>query len=407
MKKRTQRIIVIVLAVVLALSVLLPALSLLVDASSATQSEIDSLKEQISQNEAQIKEIEAKLKAVQAEKADATAQKELLEQKIGVLNEQISNTEVAIQEYNSLIEEKEDEITELEEKEAAQYELFCLQTRDMEETGSVSYLSILFSASSFTELLDYAMLISEVMEYHNGVIDALTATREELQQVKEELESAMAEQEELKAEQEVAKADLVEQEGQVALLLQQIQAQESEYQSELSDFDEATDKLNEELAAAEKKYEEELAALEAQQLANGEWYWPLPGRYYLSSLFGWRIHPVYKTWRHHNGTDIPAPSGTEIHAAQAGVVTTVGYDSTYGNYIKISHGNGYATLYAHMKTAAIVKEGETVAKGQVIGYVGTTGLSTGNHLHFELWINGVRSDVTELYPDLPFTSEYF
>ena len=98
------------------------------------------------------------------------------------------------------------------------------------------------------------------------------------------------------------------------------------------------------------------------------------------------------------------PQGVEIHAAQSGVVTLSQYNASYGNYCIISHGNGYATLYAHQKQVPIVQEGQTVQKGQVIGYVGTTGRSTGNHLHFELRVNGVRNDVLRLYPGMTFTS---
>lgn len=139
---------------------------------------------------------------------------------------------------------------------------------------------------------------------------------------------------------------------------------------------------------------------------NGEWYWPLPGRYYISSTFAYRKHPITGKWSHHTGNDIPASGGTEIHAAKGGIVTDVGYNSTYGNYIQISHGSGYSTFYAHMRSKAIVAEGATVTKGQVIGYVGTTGWSTGNHLHFELRINGERADALELYPNLNFTYSY-
>ena len=171
MKKRTQRIIVIVLAVALALSVLLPALSML--SGAVTQSDIDNLKDQISANEAQITQVEAKLKEVRDDKAQAAEQKALLEEKIALLNEQISNTEAVIAEYDGLISEKETEIVQLEQQQADQYALFCQQVRDMEEQGSVSYLAIIFSASTFTEMLDNIMMVSEVMEYHNSVIDFL------------------------------------------------------------------------------------------------------------------------------------------------------------------------------------------------------------------------------------------
>lgn len=142
-------------------------------------------------------------------------------------------------------------------------------------------------------------------------------------------------------------------------------------------------------------------------MTSGDWYWPLPGRYKISSLFGNRADPFTGKRDNHTGTDIPAPSGTPIYAAKTGVVTTVNKNknaSSYGYYCIISHGNGYATLYAHQKQVPIVQEGQTVQKGQVIGYVGTTGRSTGNHLHFELRVNGVRNDVLRLYPGMTFTS---
>ncbi len=142
-------------------------------------------------------------------------------------------------------------------------------------------------------------------------------------------------------------------------------------------------------------------------MTSGDWYWPLPGRYKISSLFGSRVDPINGRRDNHTGTDIPAPSGTPIYAAKDGVVTTVNTNknsSSYGYYCIISHGSGYATLYAHQCQVPIVSEGETVTKGQVIGYVGTTGRSTGNHLHFELRINGVRNDVLKLYPGMTFTS---
>jgi len=416
-KKRTQRVIVIVLAVVMLLSVLLPALSMLAGASSATKKNINSLKSQISANSSQIKDIESKLEQAKKEQKAAKEQKALLDQKIGVLNEQISNTEAVIAEYEALITEKEGQIAELEAKEAAQYELFCKQTRDMEEHGSVSYLSILFSASSFTELLDNAMLVGEVMEYHNGVIEALTATQEEMRVAKAELEEDKAEQEAVKAEQEANRQELQKQEAEVEKLIAQIKAQEASYQEDLDKFEEASKELDKQLAAAEAKYKAELAEIERKRreeaakaaaegnaaAASGEWYWPLPGRYYISSTFANRKHPITGKYSHHTGNDIPAPSGTKIHCAGDGIVTDVGKNSVYGNYILVSHGGGYSTFYAHMKSKAIVKEGETVSKGQVIGYVGTTGWSTGNHLHLELRINGVRKDALSLYPNLKFS----
>ena len=129
---------------------------------------------------------------------------------------------------------------------------------------------------------------------------------------------------------------------------------------------------------------------------------PLPGYYNISSRFGYRIHPIYGTSDNHLGNDVPAPAWTPILAAQDGVVTLSRYNSSYGNYCIINHGGGYSTLYAHQITLPLVSEGDTVTKGQVIGYIGTSGDSTGYHLHFELRINGTRGDSLMLYPGMTF-----
>ena len=405
MKQYAQRIVVLFLAALMLLTVFLPAPSAVAEAAEVTEEDIKDLKDEISANAALIKEVEAKLKEVRAEKSAAKKEKTLLDEKITLLSDQIEATDAAIENYNTLIGIKESEIADMEAKEDAQYALFCQQVRDMEETGNVSYFSILFSASTFSELLDYAMLISEVMEYHNGVIDALIATQTALAEAKTELEGERAEQQALKEEQERNKAELEAQEAEVDRLIKKINATENEYEHELDVYEDAAKSLDKELDAAEKKYKAQLEALAAD---NGDWYWPLPGRYYISSSFAPRKHPITGKYSHHTGNDIPAPGGTEIHAAKGGVVTDVGYNSVYGNYILISHGGGYATFYAHLKKKAIVKEGATVKKGQVIGYVGTTGWSTGNHLHLELRVDGVRKDALELYPKLKgkFTYKY-
>ena len=171
MKKRTQRIIVIVLAVALALSVLLPALSML--SGAVTQSDIDNLKDQISANEPKSLRWRLNSKRSGMTRRRLLSRRRCWKKKIALLNEQISNTEAVIAEYDGLISEKETEIVQLEQQQADQYALFCQQVRDMEEQGSVSYLAIIFSASTFTEMLDNIMMVSEVMEYHNSVIDAL------------------------------------------------------------------------------------------------------------------------------------------------------------------------------------------------------------------------------------------
>ena len=407
MKKKTQRLVVILLAAALLLSVVVPALSIVARAD-VTQSDIQNIKDELADIQAQKKATEARLAAIRSDLSSAREQVELIQGQVVLTEAQINASQALLDEFDRQIAGKELEILGLEQQEEAQYQEFYRQVRWMEETGGVNYLSILFEAKSFADMLDYAMLIGDIMDYSNRIIDQLEATQRELGAARDELAADRAEQAAAQQELEAHKAELDVQRANAQDLLNQIAATESEYAAEAKQLADTEAQVNKELKEAEKKYQEQLAALAAQNNANsGDWYWPLPGRYHLSSLFGSRKDPISGLPANHTGTDIPAPRGTPIYAAKTGVVTTVNTNyraSSYGYYCIISHGNGYATLYAHQNQVPIVKEGQTVQKGQIIGYVGTTGRSTGYHLHFELRINGVRNDIIKLYPGMTFTA---
>ena len=409
MNKKTQRIIVIVLAAVLLLSLLASALAAIAYAD-VTKQDIQNIKDNLSDIQAQKKEVQKKLDSIRNDLSKAKEQVELIQGQVLLTEEEINTSQALLDQYDLQIAQKEAEIHTLEQQEEEQYQEFYRQVRWMEETGGTSYLSILFEASSFSEMLDYAMLITDIMDYSNRIIDQLNATQAQLGAARDDLAVGRADQAEVQQALEAKKAELEDQRAQAQTLLNQIAASESEYAAEAKKLADSEAKINKELKEAEKKYQAQLEALAQQNNVNmtsGDWYWPLPGRYKISSLFGNRADPFTGKRDNHTGTDIPAPSGTPIYAAKTGVVTTVNKNknaSSYGYYCIISHGNGYATLYAHQKQVPIVQEGQTVQKGQVIGYVGTTGRSTGNHLHFELRVNGVRNDVLRLYPGMTFTS---
>ncbi len=407
MKKTTQKIVVIVLAAALLLTILLPALSMVARAE-VTQGDIQNIKNELSDIKQQKKEAEEQLAAIRNNLAKAKDQMALIESQVVLTETEINTSQLLLDEYDRQIGIKEDEILELEARQVEQREEFYRQVRWMEETGSVSYLSILFQASSFSELLDYAMLITDIMEYSNDIINKLKATEDELSAAKADLETSRSEQAEVQAELETRYAELEEKRAEQTKLLNQIAASESEAAAAAKLLAESEARVNKELKEAEQKYAAQIAALQAKNnLTTGSWYWPLPNRYKISSLFGSRADPITGQRDNHTGTDIPAPRGTPIYAAKDGVVTTVNTNhrsSSYGYYCIINHGGGYSTLYAHQNQVPVVKEGQSVAKGQLIGYVGTTGRSTGYHLHFELRVNGVRGDVLKLYPGMTFTS---
>ena len=411
MKKKTQRIIVIIVTAALLLSVMIPVLSVFARAS-VTQSDIQNIKNELGDIQAQKKEAEEKLKSIRNDLSKAKEQVALIQEQVLLCEQEINVSQAILEEYDRQIAEKELEIQGLEQEEEEQFQEFYRQVRWMEETGGVNYLSILFEANSFADMLDYAMLIGDIMDYSNGIINRLKATQAELALARDGLESDRADQALVQQELEARRAELEQKRADAQALLNQIAASESEYAKEAKELAESEARINKELKDAQAKYAAQIAALEAQRnasvnMTSGNWYWPLPGRYKISSLFGGRIDPINGRRDNHTGTDIPAPSGTPIYAAQEGIVTTVNRNknsSSYGYYCIINHGGGYVTLYAHQCQVPIVNEGDTVSKGQVIGYVGTTGRSTGNHLHFELRVNGVRNDVLKLYPGMTFTS---
>ncbi len=380
------------LALTAAVAVSLLPETVVLPASAVTQAEIDAMREEADDLKSQQKEIQAKLDALEADQANAMERKTLLEQQINATQAEINTIAAQIAKYDELIAQKQEELSQAEAEEQAQYELFCERVRYMEEQGEVSYWSILFSSKDFADLLDNAMMVEEIMDYDNQVMDQLIALREQIEEDKAELESARQAQQAAKEEQEAAQANLKSQEAEVSALIDQLAAQEDQLEAEEAKLQAAANAADAEIAAAER----ELAAQINNVVSESGFMWPLPGYYNLSSLFAGRIHPITGKPQHHTGIDIPAPSGTDILAAKSGVVTTSTYNNSYGNYVVVSHSDGTSTLYAHMSRRGVSK-GEVVSQGQYIGDVGTTGSSTGNHLHLEVRVNGSRVDPTQYF----------
>ncbi|MCI8553071.1 MAG: peptidoglycan DD-metalloendopeptidase family protein [Lawsonibacter sp.] len=369
------------------------------ESSAVTQAEIDALKGDANALASQKKDLQNQLKAVQADKNEAMARKELLERQINVIQEEIDNISRQIAMYDQLIAEKEEELALAQAEEEAQFALFCRRMRAMEEQGEISYWSILFSSSDFSELLDNYMMIEEIIEYDNQVIDDLVALQEKTAADKAELEQAQTEQEKAKAQQVAARNEVKAQEAEVDKIIDQIKDQEDELKAMEAELTKAANALDAQIKAKEREYAAQIVNVPSES----GFLWPLAANLNtLSSLYGGRKDPINGRSSNHTGIDIPAARGTPIYAAKSGVVTTSVYGSgsywSYGNFVLISHKDGTSTLYAHMSSRN-VKEGQTVRQGDVVGYVGTTGRSTGNHLHFEVRVNGKRTDPLNYFKD--------
>ena len=359
-------------------------------ALAVTWSDVNELKEEASSLDEEKEQLQDQLDALADDKSQAVARKQLLDQQIANTTAQIENVQAQIDQYAALITQTEEELAEAEQQEADQYELFCQRVRAMEKRGTVSYWSVLFNAESFTDLLSRLDFINEIMDADQRVIDELQALQEEIEEKKTTLETSKTESEAAKAELESKKSELNTQRSEANAVIQELTANENETEAVLADLEAQQDAL---WAEAQRLSDQ----LVAQQAANGEstesnpggYIWPVDSRY-ITSTVGGRTSPGGIGSTNHKGTDIGRVGYTSsVYASKAGTVIVAQYSSSYGNYVVISHGSGNTTLYAHMSSIK-TSVGAYVNQGDVIGITGSTGNSTGPHLHFEVTENGVR-----------------
>ena len=406
LKKKMKKFFAFAMALVMTMSVMLSCLS--VSAFAVTQSEIDALKSQKSQLASQKNSLQSTINSLQGQQNDQIALKNALDEKNAITVKQILNLNEQIELHTQLIEQKTKEVDEAQKVEDAQLEKYKVRVRAMEESGRYNYFEVLFGASSIGEFLSLIDDIGDIMRSDKELEDAYRQSVADLKAVKAEYEQAKAEMEDSKTELETLKAQQEKDIAEAASVIASLQGDISSNSSLLSQLSEQEKQLN---ADIQKKVDE----LNKQQEANkgnngsgstvgtGNLVWPSYCTY-ITSRQGPRTHPITGEYRNHGGTDIGASYGSAIYAADSGTVvrSADGWNGGWGNYVMIDHGNGMQTLYAHMSSRA-VSVGQTVSRGQTIGYVGSTGMSTGAHLHFEMYINGSRIDPQTRYPGVSFT----
>lgn len=376
------------------LSLALAALVLTADLSPAlarvTQADIDALKGDAADLKDQRKELEKRLEALADDKSNAIQRKNLLDGQIANTSAQIANVEAQIADYDQLIAQKEEELAQAEAEEEAQYDLFCRRVRAMEEQGTISYWSVLFKADSFTDLLSRMDFINEIMEADQRVIEDLKDLQVRTEAAKKSLEESRAESEAARAELEEKKAELSRQRTEANQVIQAIAAAEDETEATLDEMEKEQEAIQREIERLNRELEAQRAAEGKSNQSNpGGYIWPVDSRY-ITSTVGGRQSPEGIGSTNHKGTDIGRVGYTSpIYAAKSGTVIVSQRSSSYGEYVVISHGSGNTTLYGHMSTRK-VSVGQYVKQGDVIGITGSTGNSTGPHLHFEVVENGVR-----------------
>lgn len=341
-----------------------------------------SLSDQLQEARDAQAELEKQIEAIQSDKSKALEEKALLDRQNDKLRSEIS-----------LLQQQSDEtqtrITELTKKEQEQYELFCRQVREEEERGTVSYWSVLFKASSFTDLLARMDFVNEVMDYDRQVISDLQTTRRQLTEDKAALEQQ-------KSELESSQTKLQQQVDAASTLIREYEETEAGHQAMLDE-------------AAED--EARIQALIRQQQSSGSsggsgssgsnsgvdgYIWPTNNTRVVTSPYGERWCPFHG-YESHNGADIDAARGSAVLAAKSGRVIQAGWNGGYGISVMIAHDDGITTLYGHMDGCS-VSVGQTVSQGETIGICGNTGNSSGAHIHYTMYKNGGTIDPLPYLP---------
>ena len=408
MKKR--KLLVSILAGIMALIMLLGLIAGFIPAAHAASSselkaQLDALKAEKAEIDAQIQEIKGQISENNNEIQEMVAQKNLIDQEIFLLYQQESNINGQISTYSLLIADKQEQLVDAETKFNDLTEKNKERIQAMEEEGQISYWSVLFQANSFSDLLDRVNMVQEIAAADKRRLEELDAAAKEVTEAKAALETEKEALEEVKAELAVTQAQLAEKRTQADALLAELVAKGMEYEDLMAQSEDEQAELAREIANKKDeydkaKYQEWLATSvppttrptapsdnsgSSTPVSGG---WKVPINYTaMTSAFGWRIHPIYGTRKFHYGVDLAAPTGTPIYATRSGTVSTASYNGSAGYYVQINHGDGYRSIYMHM-THYVVSAGQNVSQGQVIGYCGSTGGSTGPHLHFGISYNG-------------------
>ncbi len=342
-----------------------------------------------------IKSLEKDLQSVQAERSAAQkalnkaksgksaqiALKEQYDREIVAIDTQLRTTEELIEQYEQSILETQEDIDELIVEQKSQQELFDDMVRMSFEYGNDSYLELLFGSEDFSDFLSRLDLISYHLSYNQNVIEKMKTVEENLTANQANLQNSKQTLEDYKQAKETLRADYEEKSSAADSLIASLASDEAEAAAALKIIQESEKKLQSDIDALHKELKDTTV------YSGGKFKWPLATAGTNTSGWEWRINPITKKKEFHNGLDIAAPKNTNIYAAADGTVVKCEWYGGYGNCVIINHGGGIMSLYGHCNSLN-VKNGQTVKAGDVIAYVGTTGQSTGYHLHFTVYENG-------------------
>ena len=388
--------------------------------AAVSQAEIEALRAQRDEIEALREEKQAEIDELKDNAVGILVQKRALDERNTYTMQQIMLNEEEIALYDQMIAEKEEEVRDAQKQEQAQLDRYRARVRAMEENGSLNYLAMILKSNDLGEMLTAMDDVGEIMLRDKALEDDYIAARQNTEEIKAEYEAYQKEigekQATLRKEQEKLQAEIDE----ASELLLGLHDDYMNRQAEIAEIEAQEEATNTAISVLVAKLEAERAAeaaaaaaaaggtsngnSAAAAYANGSFIFPVESYSYISSRFGERIHPITGELKNHNGIDIAANMGTTVYAADGGKVVLAEWYGGYGNCIMIDHGNGYKTLYGHLSYIG-VKNGQTLTQGTNIGQVGSTGNSTGPHLHFEVYLNGSRIDPEKFYSGLNISAD--
>lgn len=363
--------------------------------TSEIKNQITDLKVENAVIQAQIDSVRSQYNANASEIQALVDKKNAVDQEIALLHDQILNINEQLRIYGQMISDAQERLDDANLRLAQLNRQYKERIRAMEEEGEITYWQVIFEPSSFTDMLDRMNMVDEIAAADTQRLVDLqvaSATVEENQRIlNEEMLDLQETRQQLSDSEEMLKVKRTESDD----ILRELIAQQSEFQAVLDEASKIQDDLLTEIAQKQKElqaaqYKEELVkmALKGENPpSNATWIEPVSG-YTVSSPFGNRKSPTAGASSNHKGVDMACPSGTPIYATRAGTVTVASYQAGgAGYYVSINHGDGFASIYMHM-TRYVVSKGQSVAQGELIGYVGSTGIATGPHLHFGVSYGG-------------------
>ncbi len=344
---------------------------------------VSELKKEMQERNESLKEKEKEINSKMAEKSEEIEKRNNLDLQIEAMLDDISDVESVIDEKQTAIDEKNTEIEAINLQIDENNERLKERLKIMYEYGTTSYIQLLLESKGLSDLVTRLSVVKSVYSYDKQVINDFVESRQKVEEAKQLIVNEQNEQIEAKGILEGKKNELETLKAEKQRIIDSIN-------SDINSLKKEEQKIEDDYNALQKELNEALAGDNSSTPAykgNGKFTWPSAASTRVTSSYGYRTHPISGTRKLHRGVDIGAPMGSNVLAAEAGTVTTAGWNNSYGYYITINHGSGYVTLYAH-NSKLLVSKGDKVTKGQVIAKCGSTGNSTGPHIHFEVRVNG-------------------